>query len=85
MAYDLARHAVTSRDYSIALPPRRVTMAEKVVLGTVTLLTISAVMKDMEKQIEQKRYQREYHPGLSKTLEMPVVPMRALIASGEEP
>jgi hypothetical protein len=83
MAYDLARGTVSSRNYSITLPPHSMTLAEKVVLGTVSIATLTAIMGEMEKQAEKRKYQRDFRKGLKTTLEMPAIPMRELMARGK--
>ena len=81
MAYDLARRTVTPRNYAINLPPHTMTLAEKIVLGSVSAATVLGVMQHMQKQIENQKYQKTFRPGLHKTQQMPVIAMRDLMLS----
>jgi hypothetical protein len=84
MAYDIIRRTVSARNYAITLPPHSASLAEKVVLGTITVVTIAAIMGVMEKQAEKQHYQRAFRPGHKTTMELPAIPMRELMASSGE-
>jgi hypothetical protein len=81
MAYDLARRTVTPHNFAINLPPHTMSLTEKIVLGTVSAATVLGIMQDLQKQLEKKQYQKAFRPGLHKTQQVPVTPMRELMLS----
>ena len=84
MAYDLFRRTVTSQNFAIHLPDRPMSKTEKIVLGTISAATLLGIMQDIQKQVEKRQYQKEFRPGLHKTTQVPVMPMRELIMSRVE-
>lgn len=84
MAYDLFRRTVTSRNFAINLPLHTMSTTEKIVLGTISAATLLGVMQDIQRQVEKRQYQKAFRPGLHKTQQVPVTPMRELIAAGAE-
>jgi hypothetical protein len=84
MAYDLARKTITPRNFAINLPDRPMSRAEQLVLGTISTATLLGIMQDIQRQVEKRQYQKKFQPGLSKTQQLPAMPMRELIANGAE-
>lgn len=79
MAYDLARRTVTSQNFAINLPDRTMSTTEKIVLGTISAATLLGIMQDIQRQVEKRQYQKAFRPGLHKTQQVPILPMREMM------
>jgi hypothetical protein len=81
MAHDIARGKQTPKNHAINLPPRTASRNEMLVLGGSAILLMNQLLKTLKISAEQQEYQRRFRPGLTKTIEMPAMPMRELITS----
>lgn len=80
MAYDLLTKKIVpvncSRDPSKG-PMLNAPTAAVLVAGA--MLVVKATLEEVSRESEKTHYQRELRPGLHRTAELPVVPMRELM------